>query len=264
LKSRKPLVPASAREYHEKAMDPFIIACILATFFFAAFLKGTAGLGFATTCLGVMAAYLDMRLAIPLVIIPSLLANGMVMIDAGGFGRVWKRFWLMYAAAVPGLCAGLWLLGSSTSALPRAVLGAAMILYAAWGLWGGNLHLRHTPFTAVGVGLSTGLVNGLTGSQIMPILPYLISLDITKDELVQAINTSFTIASVIMLLGLGRLGLLSADAMLVSAVGVIPVGLGIWLGGRIRRLLPEPVFRQVVMVLLLLLGAGLVARSALA
>ncbi|WP_419786416.1 sulfite exporter TauE/SafE family protein [Pseudodesulfovibrio sp.] len=242
-------------------MEPFIIVCILATFFFAAFLKGTAGLGFATTCLGVMAAYMDMQLAIPLVIIPSLLSNGMVMIDAGGFGRMLKRFWLMYLAAVPGLCVGLWLLGSSGGTLPRTVLGVAMILYAAWGLWGGQLHLRHTPFSATAVGLSTGLVNGLTGSQIMPILPYLISLDITKDELVQAINTSFTVASVIMLIGLGKLGLLSSDAMIVSAVGVLPVGLGIWLGGRVRRLLPEPVFRQVVMVLLLLLGAGLVARS---
>jgi len=245
-------------------MEPFIIACIFATFFFAAFLKGTAGLGFATTCLGVMAAYLDMRLAIPLVIIPSLLANGMVMADAGGFGRVWRKFWLMYAAAVPGLCAGLWLLGTSSGVLPRTVLGTAMVLYGLWGLWGGRLDLRHTPGSAVAVGLSTGLINGLTGSQIMPILPYLISLNISKDELVQAINTSFTVASLIMLVGLGKLGLLTTDAMIVSALGVVPVGLGIWLGGRVRRLLPEPVFRQVVMVLLILLGAGLAARSVLA
>ena len=245
-------------------MEPFIVACIFATFFFAAFLKGTAGLGFATTCLGVMAAYLDMRLAIPLVIIPSLLANGMVMIDAGGFGRVWRKFWLMYAAAVPGLCAGLWLLGSSSGALPRTVLGVAMVLYGLWGLWGGRLQLTHTRGSAMAVGLSTGLINGLTGSQIMPILPYLISLNISKDELVQAINTSFTVASLIMLVGLGKLGLLSADAMLVSALGVVPVGLGIWIGGRVRRLLPEPVFRQVVMVLLILLGAGLAGRTLLA
>ena len=100
-------------------MDSFSIACVLATFFFAAFLKGTAGLGFATTSLGIMAAYMDMRLAIPLVILPSLLANFMVMADAGGFGRVWRKFRLMYAAAVPGLFAGLWLLGESDGVLPR-------------------------------------------------------------------------------------------------------------------------------------------------
>ncbi len=92
-------------------MDPLILTCILATFFFAAFLKGTAGLGFATTCLGIMASYIDMRLAIPLVIIPSLLANAMVMIEAGGFLSILRRFWFMLAFTLPGLALGLWVLG---------------------------------------------------------------------------------------------------------------------------------------------------------
>lgn len=242
-------------------MEPLIIAYVFATFLFAAFLKGTAGLGFATTCLGIMASYLDMRLAIPLVVIPSLLSNAMVMIDAGGFLTIMRRFWLMYLAALPGLAVGLWLLGSSDTALPRAVLGLSMSLYGMWGLWGGQLRLSHTPGLAVGVGITTGLINGLTGSQIMPIMPYLMSLDITKDELVQAINTSFTFASLIMLFGLGRLGLLSTEIMLVSAVGIVPVGAGIWVGGRVRRLLPEAVFRKIVLFMILVLGATLVARA---
>ena len=66
-------------------MEPLIITFIFATFLFAAFLKGTAGLGFATTCLGIMASFVDMRLAISLVVLPSLLSSLLVMIDAGGF-----------------------------------------------------------------------------------------------------------------------------------------------------------------------------------
>jgi hypothetical protein len=65
-------------------MVPILIAAIFITFLFATFLKGTAGLGFATTCLGIMASYLDVRLAIPLVVIPSLVANDFVMFDARG------------------------------------------------------------------------------------------------------------------------------------------------------------------------------------
>lgn len=240
-------------------MEPLLVSAVMATFFCAAFLKGTAGLGFATTSLGIMASYLDMRLAIPLVILPSLLANAMVMIDAGGFVRIFRRFWLLYLSAVPGLLLGLHILGSGDSTLPRSVLGATMACYGLWGLWGQTFTLRQTPALTTGVGLVTGLVNGLTGSQIMPILPYLMSLDITKDELVQAINTAFTIASLIMLLGLGRLGLLSLDVGLVSLAGVLPVGAGIWLGGRVRRRLPETVFRNIVLMLLVLLGIGLLA-----
>jgi len=112
--------------------------------------------------------------------------------------------------------------------------------------------------------LMTGLVNGLTGSQIMPILPYLMSLDITKDELVQAINTSFTFASLIMFVGLNKLGFFTMEIAIISTVGIIPVALGIWLGGRVRRMLPETVFRTVVLVMISLLGAGLVAKAFLA
>ncbi|WP_319470847.1 sulfite exporter TauE/SafE family protein [uncultured Pseudodesulfovibrio sp.] len=241
-------------------MEPFIITCVLSTFFVAAFLKGTAGLGFATTSLGIMASFVDMRLAIPLVVIPSLLANALVMVDAGGFRTIFRRFWPMFAAAIPGLALGLWLLGESDTALPRAVLGATMALYGAWGLWGGTIRLSGKPRTAGTIGFFTGLVNGLTGSQVMPILPYLISLKLTKNELVQAINTSFTISSVIMLFGLGRLGLFTGEIALISTIGLIPVCVGIWLGGRVRRLLPEAVFRTTVFILLILLGLGLIAR----
>jgi len=242
-------------------VEPHIILFILATFFLAAFLKGTAGLGFATTCLGVMASYLDMRVAIPLVILPSLLSNALVMIDAGGFLRILRRFWFLYITALPGLVCGIWILGGGDTTLPRAVLGTAMVVYGCWGLWGGTIVLTEAKWLAGIIGLSTGLVNGLTGSQVMPILPYLMSLELTKDELVQAINTSFTFASLVMLFGLGRLGLLHTDIMIISAVGIVPVGLGITLGGRLRSKLPEAVFRTIVLWLLVLLGSGLIVRA---
>ncbi|WP_148266977.1 sulfite exporter TauE/SafE family protein [Pseudodesulfovibrio mercurii] len=242
-------------------MDPLTLALVFATFFFAAFLKGTAGLGFATTCLGIMAAFLDVRQAIPLVIIPSVLSNALVMIDAGGFLPILRRFRFMLLATLPGLFVGLWLLGGSSSATPRLVLGAAMFLYGGWGLWGGTLQLVQRPLLDTAVGLVTGAVNGLTGSQIMPILPYLMSLDITKDQLVQAINTSFTLSSVIMLVGLNRLGLVSMEVLAVSVAGLVPVFLGILVGSKVRHRLPEPAYRRVVFALIGVLGLGLILRA---
>jgi hypothetical protein len=111
------------------------------------------------------------------------------------------------------------------------------------------------------VGVVTGAVNGLTGSQIMPILPYLMALPISKDELVQAINTSFTLSSIIMLVGLNRLGLVSLELLGLSLAGLIPVFLGIYIGGKVRRRLPETTFRKIVFALIGLLGIGLVVRA---
>ena len=53
--------------------------------FIAAFLKGITGLGFSTICLGMLANIIPLPVAIPMVIIPSLSSNVIVMVQAGHF-----------------------------------------------------------------------------------------------------------------------------------------------------------------------------------
>jgi hypothetical protein len=45
-------------------------------------------------------------------------------------------------------------------------------------------------------------INGLTGSQLMPVLPYLMALHLDRERFVQAINCSFTASSIVMAIGL--------------------------------------------------------------
>ena len=232
----------------------------LAAFLIAAFLKGITGLGFSTICLGLLATFVDIKTAIPLVIIASLASNLLVMVEAGRFLEVLRRFWMVYASALPGLALGLWLLGSVESAVARICLGVVLLGYGLWGLWArpqSELTLPAGPaqVLAAPAGFATGIVNGLTGSQVMPVLPYFLALRLEPDVLVQAINTSFTASSLVMLAGLGQIGLLTWEKLGVSAAGIAPVALGIWLGGKIRQRLSEARFRR--LVLLLLVGLGL-------
>jgi len=244
-------------------MDPALIAAVQAAFLIAAFLKGVTGLGFSTLCLGMLASFVDLKLSIALVLLPSLTSNALVMIDAGHFKATFRRFWLMFACAAPGLLLGLWLLSGTPSARARMALGVVLALYGIWGLRGEAFYLPE-PWQRrlmAPVGLVTGVVNGLTGSQIMPILPYLLSLGLTKNELVQAINTSFTLSTLLMIGGLGKLGLLSPQSLLVSALGIVPVFVGIKLGGRVRARVSEEGFRSLVLWMLIVLGGSLIVRS---
>jgi hypothetical protein len=110
-------------------------------------------------------------------------------------------------------------------------------------------------------GFLTGLVNGVTGSQIMPVLPYLMALDLDKDRFVQAINISFTLSTVVMAIGLAGLGLLTGGAGVVSIAGVAVVFAGVTLGTRLRAVLSPEAFRRAVLGLLLVLGAWQVAGA---
>ncbi|MCG8529885.1 MAG: hypothetical protein MI749_04390, partial [Desulfovibrionales bacterium] len=60
---------------------------VFASFFVAAFLKGLTGLGFSTICISILAVFVDLRLAISLIFLPSLFSNLLVMVEAGHFNH---------------------------------------------------------------------------------------------------------------------------------------------------------------------------------
>ena len=242
-------------------MDPSLLLSILVAYFIASFLKGLTGLGFSTLCLGMLALFLDLKLAIPLVFLPSLASNVLVMIQSGHFFASIKRFWVLYLSAVPGLIAGMTLLHSSEGEGPRAILGAVMLSYGIWALQNEHFSLdqKREKQLRIPIGLVSGFVNGTTGSQIMPIMPFLLSLKMDRDVFVQTMNCAFTFNTLVMMAGLGKLGMLTMPVLTVSFAGIVPVMAGIYLGGIIRRRVSEEIFRRGVLILLIVMGMNLIA-----
>ncbi len=237
-------------------MDLPTAACVLLAYWFAAFLKGITGLGFSTICIPILSFFLDMKTAIPLVFLPSLTSNCLVMIQAGNFKPALKRFWPIYLAVIPGLLVGFAILRNIDSSLSRTALGVVLFTYSLWALMVRPLSLspKMEKWLRVPVGICTGFVNGITGSQVMPLLPFLLSLRLSKDTFVQAINLSFTCSTLILLVLFQHFGFFSWTMLFVSLVGIVPVALGIYLGGQIRRRLKEERFRQIVLFFLLVIG----------
>lgn len=241
-------------------MEPQLLAIIYTSFFVAAFIKGLTGLGFVSLCLPVISSFIDIRIAIPLVIIPSLSSNVMVIIQTRRLRESLSRFWLLYISALPGLYIGVNILASAGNYAGRIVLGAASIAYSLYLLLNLNITTpqKYERYLSVPIGLANGTVNGLTGSQVMPMLPYLISLRLHRDLLINAINTGFTISTLVLLLLLHEFDLLSFGVIKFSVIGIAPVAAGVYLGGKLRYLLSEDKFRIAVLIILLLIGANLI------
>ena len=243
-------------------MEPLQLLTIGSAYFFAAFAKGITGLGFSTTALPFLVLVLGLKASLPLLIIPSVVSNLIVMRGAGHFRSTVREFWLLYASALPGLVIGLSLLAALDPGYSTAVLGAVLIAYCGLALVQPNFRLAThlvRPLSAP-VGLTNGIVNGLTGSQVMPVLPFLMSLHLEPDHFVQAVNISFTLSSLGMAVGLATMGLMTPVAVVVSLVGLVPVFFGIKLGTTARRSLSPAGFRHGVLLVLALLGATLITR----
>ncbi len=243
-------------------MDLTDYSVILTAYIVASAIKGLTGLGFSTSCLPIMALHFDLKIAIPLVIVPSIVSNITVIVQAGRFREVVSRFWPLYLAAVPGLLIGLTILATINGDVAKAVLGLVLIIYALWAMttMTVSLPIKWERLLRIPTGFMTGIVNGMTGSQVMPVLPYLLSLNLDKNVFIQAINISFTLSSLVMLLGLNQLGYLTASTFLIALAGLVPVLLTLTVAGRLRRRLTMMVYRRLVLGFLLFMGLILLVR----
>ncbi|MEX0340868.1 MAG: sulfite exporter TauE/SafE family protein [Arenibacterium sp.] len=239
------------------------IGAVLATYLVAAAVKGMTGLGFSTTCLPFLAFIVGLKEALPLVIVPSVASNIVVMVGAGRFYETVIRFRMMLAMTAIGVMLGLWTLASVSGTEAGAALGVILLVWCLFSLLNPSLGVPahwEKPLQPAS-GLLTGLVNGVTGSQVFPVVPFLMMLRLERNLFIQAVNCSFTLSSLIMMVGLSRLGLVTTDAIVLSAAGVLVIFFGLRAGERIRGHLSPERFRIAVLLVLMAMGVSLLASA---
>ena len=243
-------------------MDTELIAIIYATFFAASLVKGITGLGFAILTLPVVTSFIPLYQAIPLILIPSFASNIIIIIQTGRLWQSVRRFWLLYVSAFPGLYIGVHLLSTTSHHITRIALGASAIAYSVLLLFKLDIKVpeKNEKYYSFPIGFLNGVLNGLTGTQVMPMLPYLLSLNQDMNGLINAINLGFTLSGIVLLLFLHTFDLFDPGIMVYSVFAIIPAAAGIFLGSILRRHLSEEKFRLSVLILLIVIGAIMIIR----
>src|SRR5262249_6937339 len=222
----------------------------------AGIIKGATGLGYSSCALPVLVPSVGLKPVIVVLVIPAMLSNVLVMFNTGHFRETLTRFWLLYAATLPGIGFGIAMLVWIDQRIATRALGILTILYALMALLRPNLALAdglERPLQ-VPVGLLNGFFTGLTGSQMLPLLPYMLALRLDPDRLVQANNAAVTLASAFLASALLISGLMTRPILEISIAAVVPALVGVELGRRARRHIPAAIFRTLVLVLLVLFG----------
>lgn len=244
-------------------MDSQILIIVYATFFAAAFIKGLTGLGFVSLCLPVIALFMKLEEAIPLVALASLISNVIIIYQTGKLKQSLRRFWLLYISAFPGIYAGVMVLNVAGNYAAKIILGILSIAYSLLLLLkiDVSIPVKNERYLSVPVGLTNGFLNGLTGTQIIPMLPYLLSLKLDRNGMINAINVGFTLSITMLLIIFGSFDLITLETMKYSIIGAIPVALGIYLGGKLRHNVSEERFRLAVLIILIIIGVNLIFNA---
>lgn len=240
------------------AMDKSQALTVIAVFFLAGGVKGVTGMGLPTVAVSLLGLWMAPIEAAALLVVPSLATN-VAQCRGPHFRTLVSRLWPGWAAIAivtvfaPGL-------GNSVPAeSARTWLGAVLVGYGVWGLWRPRLPDLSTRgrWLGAGVGLATGAVTALTAVFVIPWVPYLQSLRLGTDEMVQALGLSFTVASVALAIrvqaslpGPGW----STSALLAIGVALVGSFAGMKAGELVRGRLAGATFQKALFLVFMALG----------
>ena len=252
-----------ARGLDHGAMDINQLIMIGGVFLAAGVVKGVSGMGLPTLAMALLGLFMPPAAAAALMVLPALVTN-----LAQCLGPHWRmlvrRLWpLWLGLAGATLLSPLPALGAPGPAA-RVALGAVLAGYGLWGLAKPVLPDlgRHACAAGGAAGLLTGALTAATGVFVMPMVPLLQSLRLTKEAFIQALGLSFTVATLALALRLGSAGAAQLPLGLAGVwLPMVAALLGLRLGAALRLRLPPALFQRALYGVFLLLGLVMLGRS---
>jgi uncharacterized protein len=231
-------------------------AAILAA---AGFIKGLTGIGYATCAIPMLAFMFGLQEAMTLVIAPTLAVNAIAVVGGENPRAACRQFWPLLVSLPAGVALGLTFSAMIDPRHATTVLGACLIGYAAFAVlkpaW--RIAQMWGPTLRIPVGILTGILAGMTGAQILPLVPYFLSLGVEPRKAVSAINVSVLILTGTLGVGLWCMG--AASTIEPKAIGGIgPALAGVVLGMTLQSRVDARALRVLIFVVLGCAGAKMV------
>jgi uncharacterized membrane protein YfcA len=245
-------------------MDQFtFIASLAVVFLIAGTVKGTVGLGLPTTALGLMTLFTDPRTAISILIFPIVLSNAWQMYRAGNIQATIRQ----YMPMAIGLVVFVWISVNLTVGVADwvilAAIGFAILFFVVVNVSkiAPPIPARFDTAAQSVAGVVAGIMGGLTSVWAPPLAIYLAARQVPKDEFVRATGLIFFLGSIPLAAGYIRAGFMTGEMATLSAFVLIPTFAGFWVGERMRHRMSEDAFKNLVLVIFLIMALNLLRRA---
>ena len=234
---------------------------LIAIFAIASLLHGISGLGITLVTTTALASIYPLPHAIILVIFPSLLLNAMTWLSGGG-RSIWqnfiyygRRYWLLALTSLLGSMLGAKLLLWIDSAYILLMLATVIGFFVISSVLGKQIRLPNTKPVLIMVGLSAGIIGGATNAMSTILMMYLLSASDDKNTIAKVGNMCYFLGKVAQIIVLREpiVALSKGEWQLISFLTVLSI-VALLVGIRLRRYLPQARFRQLILLILTVLG----------
>jgi uncharacterized membrane protein YfcA len=254
--------PYRADNDKENLVDTLNYALLLFGALAGGFVSGLAGFGTALMALGIWLYVLPPSLAVPLVLICSLISQTMTL------PSLWKTFdlslvWPFLIGGLLGVPIGTMMVAQADPKVFKLSVGVLLLIFPT------ALYLNRKPLAIkfggriadAAVGFAGGILGGLAGLSGPPPILWANVRGWNKHErrgIFQIFNSTVLVTSLVLQTASGFVETQVIWLVLVAFPGTL---VGAWLGARVYHVLSDKHFGDIVLGLLFLSGVGLVWSS---
>jgi uncharacterized membrane protein YfcA len=230
---------------------------VLSAIFAGALVSGLAGFAFSAVAGTLLLRLIEPAETVSLLLVCSLGAQLVSMANLRG-SIAWREVLPLVAAGLAGIPVGTYVLQVLPASMFAAAFGIFLVGYSAVMLVRPALSIRCRSRIPA---LLSGFAGGITGGAIafpgaIPTIWCTIQ-DLSKDSQRALVQPFIVIMQIATIAYFSGIGILTAEALLVSLVCAPAVLAGTWLGLWLYRRFSDAEFRRLVFVVLLICGAML-------
>ena len=171
---------------------------VITVFALAGMIKGTIGLGLPAVSMGLLTMVISPFQAATLLIIPSMVTNFWQLFAEGRVLQLIRRFWLLLLGIIIGSIWSVFPTLGHSDFNSEALLGGMLALYGLYGLFAKSMPnlSKYENWLSPIMGYLGGALTVATGVVVIPVVPYLQTLNLQRDDLVQSLGLAFTTSTI--------------------------------------------------------------------
>jgi len=238
------------------------LAITIAGLFFGGLCKGAIGIGLPLIAVPIVALFVSVPKALSLLAIPLFVTNIYQLFQGGHAKAVIRRFWMITVALIIGIGLGTQILVSLDTKTLYLIMGLVVLAYPLIRLMGPSIQVSLEKEKKIGppIALGSGFLGGISGFFAPPLLVFLAGQRLPKDVFTATVALIFLTGSLALSIFLAGHGILGEDDLVASALSLLPIILGIYLGQKIRAVISQSTFEKALTTAMAIIGVSMVWR----
>lgn len=225
----------------------------------AALTQSLTGFGFGLVSMPILVGIVEVTVAAPLVALISIILNGVMwMYHRRTFD--WSAVSKLLVSAIASIPLGILALQHLPEALILTILGIVLVGYGTYSWVNWQLPEVKSPNWAFGFGFLSGLLAGAYNTGGPPVVIYANCRRWSPQAFRSNLPGFFWVHAILVTLGHGWQHNLTPTVWKLFFLALMPLGLGIIGGTWLAKYINPPIFKRIVLLLLIILGVRLLVR----